>query len=140
MDKMGLKTYFNKKNIGFQPSILIVLTTFSFMIFNSIIIEWNMNIEFPEFMEGFGEWARGMEDRMMELTELLSSYDSFGEMLIALVIIGILPAVGEELVFRGLLQNKLQTATRNAHLAIWISAIILVHFICSSLGLYLEYC
>ena len=83
-----------------------------------------MNIEFPEFMKGFGEWARGMEDRMIELTKLLSSYDSFGEMLIALVIIGIFPAVGEELVFRGLLQNKLQTATRNAHLAIWISAII----------------
>lgn len=124
MDKMSLKTYFNKKNMGVQPSILIALATFSFMIFNSIIIEWNMNIEFPEFMKGFGEWARSMEDRMMELTALLSSYDSFGEMLIALVIIGIFPAIGEELVFRGLLQNKLQTATKNAHLAIWISAII----------------
>ncbi|WKV13116.1 CPBP family intramembrane glutamic endopeptidase [Marivirga harenae] len=124
MDKMSLKTYFNNRNVGLQPSILIVLTTFSFMIFNSIVIEWNMNIEFPEFMKGFGEWARNMEDRLMQLTELLSSYGSFGEMLIALVIIGILPAVGEELVFRGLLQNKIQAATKNAHLAIWISAII----------------
>jgi membrane protease YdiL (CAAX protease family) len=124
MDKMSLKAYFNKKNIGVQPSILIVLTTISFMIFNSLIIEWNMNIEFPEFMKGFGEWARNMEDRLMQLTELLSSYDNFGEMLIALVIIGVFPAVGEELVFRGLLQNKLQSATKNAHLAIWISAII----------------
>jgi len=124
MDKLSLKTYFNRKNIGFQPSILIVLITFSFMIFNSLIIEWNMNIEFPEFMKGFGEWARNMEDRLMQLTELLSSYDNFGEMLIALVILGVFPAVGEELVFRGLLQNKLQSATKNAHLAIWISAII----------------
>jgi membrane protease YdiL (CAAX protease family) len=45
-------------------------------------------------------------------------------MLIALLIIGVLPAIGEELVFRGLLQNKLESATKNAHLAIWISAII----------------
>jgi len=58
------------------------------------------------------------------LTKLLSSYDSFGEMLLALVIIGVFPAIGEELVFRGLLQHKLQTATKNAHLAIWISAFI----------------
>lgn len=124
MDKISLKNYFNSKNLGIQPLILIVLTTFSFMIFNSLIIEWNMNIEFPDFMKGFGDWARNMEDRLMQLTELLSSYGSFGEMLIALVIIGVLPAVGEELVFRGLLQNKIQTATKNAHLAIWVSAII----------------
>jgi membrane protease YdiL (CAAX protease family) len=124
MDKMNLKAYFNSKNIALQPSILIVLATFSFMIFNSIVIEWNMNIEFPEFMKGFGEWARSMEDRLKQLTELFSSYGSFGEMLLALIIIGVFPAVGEELVFRGLLQNKLQRATHNAHLAIWISAII----------------
>ncbi|SMG21477.1 hypothetical protein SAMN05661096_01195 [Marivirga sericea] len=124
IDRMSWKSYINKKNLAVQPSILIVLSTFSFMIFNSIIIEWNMNVEFPEFLRGFGEWARNMEDRLMELTELFSSYGSFGEMLIALFIIGILPAVGEELVFRGLLQTKLQTATKNAHLAIWISAII----------------
>lgn len=124
MDKVSLKTYFNKKNIGFRGSILIVLATFSFMIFNSIIIDWNMNIEFPEFMRGFGEWARSMEDRLKELTELFSSYGSFWEMLIALVIIGVLPAVGEELVFRGLLQKKLELATKNAHIAIWVSAII----------------
>jgi len=124
VDKMSLKSYFNKKNIEVQPSVLIVLATFSFMIFNSVVIEWNMNVEFPEFMRGFGEWARNMEDRLMQLTELLSSYDSFGEMLVALLIIGVFPAVGEELVFRGLLQNKLQMATKNAHLAIWISAVI----------------
>jgi membrane protease YdiL (CAAX protease family) len=94
------------------------------MIFNSLIIEWNMNVEFPEFMKGFAEWARNMEDRLMQLTELLSSYNSFSEMLLALFIIGVLAAVGEELVFRGLLQNKLETATRNHHLAIWITAII----------------
>src|SRR5437899_2898735 len=30
MDKVSLKTYFNKKNIGLRGSILIVLATFSF--------------------------------------------------------------------------------------------------------------
>ncbi|WMN08006.1 CPBP family intramembrane glutamic endopeptidase [Marivirga arenosa] len=124
MDKQEFKDYFHSKKLSLNSALIIVLMTFSFMMFNSIIIEWNMNIEFPEFMKAFEEWARATEDQLMELTELLSNYDSFGEMLIALLIIGVLPAIGEELVFRGLLQNKLESATKNAHLAIWISAII----------------
>ena len=38
--------------------------------------------------------------------------------------IAILPAIGEELVFRGMLQPELQRATGNIHAAIWISAIM----------------
>lgn len=83
-----------------------------------------MNIEFPEFMKGFEVWARNMEDRLMELTKAMSSYTNLGEMLVAMLVIGILPAIGEELIFRGLLQNKLLGGIKNHHIAIWVTAII----------------
>jgi hypothetical protein len=41
-----------------------------------------------------------------------------------MVVIGIIPAVGEEFLFRGLIQNQLQSLTRNAHWAIWITGIL----------------
>jgi membrane protease YdiL (CAAX protease family) len=43
-------------------------------------------------------------------------------------VIALLPAIGEELVFRGMLQPELFRATGNHHAAIWISAIIFSAF------------
>src|SRR5690606_4911795 len=57
-------------------------------------------------------------------------FHSAGELMFALVIIAILPAVGEEIVFRGLIQNELLRGTRNVHVAIWVAAILFstIHF------------
>jgi membrane protease YdiL (CAAX protease family) len=47
-----------------------------------------------------------------------------------LFLIGILPAIAEEFLFRGVLQRLLHDRIRNVHIAIWLSAAIfsLVHF------------
>jgi membrane protease YdiL (CAAX protease family) len=45
-------------------------------------------------------------------------------MLLAVVVIAVLPAIGEELVFRGIIQRELFRGTNNIHVAIWISAAI----------------
>jgi hypothetical protein len=44
--------------------------------------------------------------------------------------IGIIPAVGEELLFRGIIQRVLIQWTRNKHLGVWIAAILFsaLHF------------
>jgi len=124
VDDQRLTMYFNKKRFNAKQALVVAALTFCFMIFNSVVIDWNMNVDFPDAMKGFEDWARNMEDQLMEMTKLLSTYDSFGEMLLALIVIGVLPAVGEELVFRGLLQNKLHTIAGNHHVAIWVAAII----------------
>lgn len=124
VDHKSIKSYFHFTSLSISGILLVVLMTISFMLFNSIIIEWNMNIQFPEFLEGFEIWARNMEDRLLELTQALSSYANISEMLIAMLVIGVLPAIGEELIFRGLLQNKLLVVSKNPHLAIWVTAII----------------
>jgi uncharacterized protein len=47
-----------------------------------------------------------------------------------MIVIGVLPAIGEEIVFRGIIQNQLFRATHNKHVAIWIAAILFsaIHF------------
>ena len=43
---------------------------------------------------------------------------------LGLLVIALLPAIGEELVFRGILQRELWRGTLNIHVAIWVSAAI----------------
>jgi len=105
--------------------ILITLgITIFFMATNSIFIDWNANLTLPESLKAFQNWAREKEDLAKQLTEFLTKFDSIGEFIIAFVVIAVLPGIGEELVFRGLLQPELHRATKNIHAAIWISAIL----------------
>jgi membrane protease YdiL (CAAX protease family) len=56
--------------------------------------------------------------------------DHIVALLVNLFMIALIPAVGEELVFRGLIQRHLTDLFRNAHVAIVVAAVIfsLVHF------------
>lgn len=113
-----------------QPALLVPMIVIVFMGVNSFFIEWNQNLQFPDFLSGFERWARASEDKLGEITKYMTSYDTIGQFLLAFVVIAILPGIGEELVFRGMIQNDLFRATRNIHVAIWISAIIFsaIHF------------
>lgn len=75
-----------------------------------------------------GSWLESifkpMEDSAAELTAALLSMDSPMTLVLNLIIIAIIPALGEELAFRGILQNQLAKTTRNIHLAVWITGII----------------
>jgi hypothetical protein len=102
--------------------------TIAFMATNSIFIDWNAHLSFPESMKGFEDWARSYEDRAEELTKYMTQFSSTGEFLFAFLVIGILPAFGEELVFRGMLQPQLFRATKNIHIAIWTTAILFSAF------------
>ncbi|WP_205500617.1 CPBP family intramembrane glutamic endopeptidase [Rufibacter psychrotolerans] len=95
----------------------------------SWLVHWNANVDFPAFMEGFERWAREKEDTLRELTLELTKITTIPQLVLGLLVFAILPAVGEELVFRGVIQQELQRWWRNPHLAIWVSAIIfgLIH-------------
>jgi len=108
-------------------SLSILLTVFVVIVFtipNSFFIEWNANLSMPDFLKGFEMWAKQNEDRAAELTTFLTTFDSFGDFILAFVVIAILPGIGEELLFRGMLQPELHRATGNIHAGIWISAIL----------------
>lgn len=111
-------------SVGLRTVVLILLATFAGMIFNSWVYEWNMQIELPAFMSGFETWARQMEDQMAAATESLTQMPGFSDFLLAFLVIAIIPGLGEELVFRGVLQNQLQRLAGNVHVGIWLSAFI----------------
>ena len=107
------------------------LATFAFMFVNAYLIEWNQAWTFPEFMSGFEEYARELEEELAATTEKFTNFQNFGQFMIGFVAIAILPGIGEELLFRGVLQNTLHKWTKNQHIAIWVSAFIFSAITCS---------
>ncbi len=121
---ISVSVLFNTKRALLIPLLLTIFITISFIAVNAIFIEWNANLEFPDYLKGFEHWARNAEDQAQALTMFLLDFQSPVLFLLAIIVVAILPALGEELVFRGLLQNQLKTLTGNAHIAIWIAAIL----------------
>src|SRR5690606_22815032 len=116
--------------VKFNKILLFLPLLYGFILFNSLFIYWNKNMEFPEFMRSFEEWALLKEKEMMELTLYLTDFSNVGELFAGILVIGILAGIGEEYLFRGILQPKLHRYTGNAHAGIWIAAIIFsaIHF------------
>jgi membrane protease YdiL (CAAX protease family) len=123
-ERRSLKDFFGRRGLELIPIVITAFVVVIFMAVNSIFIEWNAELNFPDFAREFESWAREREDTAAELTKFLTKFSSGGELVLALFIIAVLPAIGEELVFRGLIQNELLRGTKNIHVSIWIAAIL----------------
>ncbi|MCD9016084.1 CPBP family intramembrane glutamic endopeptidase [Parachryseolinea silvisoli] len=104
-----------------QTALITVALVFVFTGVNSIFIEWNQNIKFPD---GIEQPLKDLEEMLRKQTEFLTKFDSIGQLILAVVVVSILPGIGEELVFRGIIQREFYRATRNIHVSIWVSAAI----------------
>lgn len=104
--------------------ILTALIGLSFMPLNTWIIDWNQNISFPQFLKGFENWSKEKEESAERIIKAITNIHSFPYFVLCFVVIAIIAGIGEELLFRGLLQNKLVALFKNHHLAIIATAII----------------
>ena len=109
---------------------LALILVLIFIPVNSKFIEWNANMTLPDAWSGIEIWMREKEDQLAILTKFLTTYNSLSQLLIALVVVVLLPALGEEVLFRGIIQRKLFQQWGNFHVAIWVSAAIFsaIHF------------
>lgn len=108
-----------------SPSILMVVAlTFFSLPFINFTAEWNAGMKLPEFLGGLELWMKNAEERANLLTEAFLKVDSTGGLLFNLFMIALLPAIGEELLFRGVIQRIFTGWTRSNHWGIWISAIL----------------
>ena len=92
------------------------------------VIEWvsllNQQLVLPSWLSSLENWMRNSEDQATEITKAFLTTKSIGGLLGNLVIVAVLPAIGEELIFRGVLQKLIQKMTGSSHWGIWITAIL----------------
>jgi membrane protease YdiL (CAAX protease family) len=120
--------FFKSENNFPLVTLFICLIVVAFVIAISPITKWNMELEFPETLKNLNDWLRTQENKAAELTALITNFKSFGDFLLAFLVIAIFAALGEEFVFRGLIQNELLRGSKNIHVAIWLSAILFSAF------------
>ncbi len=94
----------------------------------SQLMEWNEAFRLPESMAGVEQWMRNSEETAAQLVEWMLSYTDVSSVVINVVMIVLLPAVGEELLFRPVLIKTFSRLLKNHHAAIWVSAIIFSAF------------
>lgn len=90
----------------------------------------NSKLVLPNFMSGIEQWMKSSEAKADVITKLFLSVDSFWGLLLNVFMIALIPAIGEELIFRGVLQNIFIRWTKNTHWGIFIAAFVFsfIHF------------
>ena len=90
---------------------------------------WNESMSLGGALSQLEKLLKELEETAQAATEKMLNVNTIGGLLLNLLIIALIPAVGEELTFRGVLQQSL-TRKMNPHLAIFLSAAIFsfIHF------------
>jgi membrane protease YdiL (CAAX protease family) len=116
-----------------RPLLLIGFSLIVFLCFLPLvnaINEWNQSVHLPSSFNVLEQTLRNWEDHAAKATNLIIYYDNAPQFLIIFFLVAILPAIGEELLFRGIVQNEILQIFRNPHVAIFLSAFLFsfVHF------------
>ncbi len=110
------KLFVNRFPSGRQALLGIAVLFFCFQAIQ--LFYWiNKQIPLPDVL-------REMEDNSKALIEAMLTIKGPMSLPMNLLVMALLPAIGEELVFRGILQRISTRISNNIHLGIWITAIV----------------
>ncbi|MBD1393488.1 CPBP family intramembrane glutamic endopeptidase [Mucilaginibacter glaciei] len=119
-----------KATFRFQWMLIVVV--FFVMLISSPLIELSANINqkmvLPEFLKGLEEWMKRSEEAAKKLTAIILRMDNIGDCIKNVILIGLLTAIAEEFLFRGVLQTIMQRWTKNTHATVWITAALFSAF------------
>ena len=106
----------------------VVLMFVSLPVTNQLT-RWNESTTIFSSFEKLEDYLKMLEETAAATTEKMLNVDTIGGLLLNLLVIALIPAIGEELTFRGVLQQGLMRKM-NPHMAIVLSAAIFsfIHF------------
>ncbi|MEI6122433.1 MAG: CPBP family intramembrane glutamic endopeptidase [Bacteroidota bacterium] len=113
---------------------LLLLLAVCVMVVGLPFINWigevNANLSLPRAFSGVEQWMRASETEADNITTAFLSTTTLGGFLVNLLMIAVLPALGEELFFRGTLQKIFSKWFKNIHVSVLVTAFIFsaIHF------------
>ena len=118
------------KSIGFRIGVdsaivgwVMVLMVLGFPFVN-LLSELNLNMRLPGFLSSLEETFKQLEESATLMTEAFLESKSFAGLFYNLILIAILPAFGEELFFRGIVQRIFIDWTKSPWFGIFIAAFL----------------
>lgn len=117
----GFKSKLKRQNILLILFMIIFIQPF-------VVFCFQLNTSFlnsiSEYIPVIYNQMELMEDKAAELTNFFLSMNTVGELFFNLFLIALIPAIGEELFFRGVIQKKLGNILKSPHVSVIISSII----------------
>ena len=116
--------------VKFHWLLLGIAMMYIILPLNSAFAEWNAELKLPESMKALEELMKSMQDAAAEATEKMLNVNNISGLIINIIMIAGLAALGEELLFRSLLQTSLIKICKNAHIGIIIASAVFsfIHF------------
>ncbi len=112
------------KSIRWRTVLLTTVIMLSAIPMVNLMAHLNAQISLPESMSSLEEWMQRTEESAKRITEMFLKAETPADLIFNLFLIAVIPAIGEELLFRGIIQRIFSEWTRNKHAGIWIAAII----------------
>jgi uncharacterized protein len=88
------------------------------------LMHLNMTLHLPDFLSPLETWMRKTEEAAEVMTAYFLGVDTWQGLMFNIFMIAVIPALGEELIFRGIVLRLMGEWTRNLHMAVWISAFL----------------
>jgi len=114
-----------------SPAVISLFLAFLIMIVVQPLVEltgkWNAGFPFPEAF-GIADWIRQTESAGETVTKIFLKADNVSVFVLNVFIMAFLPALGEELFFRGMIQTYIVKGMKNLYIGIIITAIIFSFF------------
>ena len=118
------------KNVSYHWFIIGFVMMYAILPLNNVFAEWNAGLKLPESMSRIEELIKEMYESSAVVLEKLVNVNTFGGFVINIIMIAGLAALGEELLFRSIIQTSLIKICKNAHVGIIIASAIFsfIHF------------
>ncbi len=116
------------KKPDIKPVVAVVLLAVLILPVLNLLSLLNQELQLPGFLSGIEDWMKRAEEQAAGLTEAFLTVNNFGGYLVNVLMVVLIPAVGEEFFFRGVLQKIFHRWFGNAHVAIIFVAIIFSAF------------
>lgn len=121
----NIKTYLLlNKAPDYITALLVGCLLFSSLPVISWLIEMNERMMLPQFLKGLETWMQQSEKDAEVVTKIFLGTPSWTGLSVNMLMMVILPAIGEELIFRGVLIRLLREWTGNIHWAVIISSLL----------------
>jgi membrane protease YdiL (CAAX protease family) len=109
---------------GIQTFLLTIALVFALMPLINMIYALNQQLILPDFLAGAEAWIKQKEDEMAKLTEAFLKMENAGDLIANILVIGVITAIAEEFLFRGVIQKLFMQLTGNIHVAILLTSIL----------------
>ena len=112
------------KSIDMRSAIIVLLLVIAVLPFINFTQEINQMMVLPSWLSGLEEWMKAQEESSEVIVKAFLSSTGVLVLVGNLGVMAVIPAIGEELCFRGVIQKLFGKMFSNPHVAIWITAII----------------